>query len=141
MPKSRTSVASRLASLFHTETLLGGVRIETILSYLCSMIRGASSVMALDLEGRVLGVRIGHVIKRFTFEQRESENKICCCFLAKFTFMAAFTFVDNVCSGLIMVPGWKSGSWAFLHCSPSSCQRYGVCRMSFLVLLDQTKLT
>ena len=71
------------------------------------MLRGASSVMAFDLEGRVLGVRIGHVIKRFAFSLTHLSSF---CFLAKFTFMAAFTFVDNVCSGLIMDPGWKNGS-------------------------------
>ena len=98
--------------------------------------------MALDLEGRVLGVRIGVVVKRFqifphTFERKWKWKlkyviiRILCCFLAKLTSVGTFSLLywhilkDEVYSGLTMAPGWRSWSWAYSRGFHSYCQRYG----------------
>ena len=80
--------------------------------------------MALDVEGRVLGVRIGAVIRRFTFFMK---TKIC--HQLSFpgtsigTFLSHFLTLLTNFSGLTMAPGWRSVSWAYSHCFHLSCQR------------------
>ena len=54
---------------FRFAALEGGARIRNLLVF-----RGSSSIMALDVEGRVLGVKIGAVIRRFTFFSHVWQN-------------------------------------------------------------------